>query len=335
MMRVAHLLDDAALGGVNRMLDALIPLLDEGYIHSRHLVTPHKGWAPALQSDVVVIHFTLSWRKLAWLAQLRRRNSKAVLVLVEHSYTERFEALYVPHYGRFRAMLRIGYGFVDRIVSVSTAKAGWITAAIHPAVGKLVVINPFTDLSKLRALPLRARLPGPLRLCGFGRFAPQKGFDILIDAMRWVHPDIATLRLVGLGPDEPSLRARADGLPHVIIEGPVDGPAGLFCTIDALAIPSRFEPYGCVGAEARAAGLPMIVSNADGLRDQFVAAEALRVPPENPDALAAAIIWLAGQDMAPMARAARGSAEGAEEQATAAWQSMLQGSLRAGRMVAA
>ena len=163
---------------------------------------------------------------------------------------------------------------------------------------------------------------------GYGRYAAQKGFDVLIEAMRAVPAELATLRLVGLGPDEAALRAQAEGMAHVRVEGPVDGPGAWLADVDAVAIPSRFEPFGTVALEARAAGRPIIVSGVDGLVDQAVAPE-LMVPPENPAALARAIIWLARQKLKPLGQAARDAVANAETTTITAWNQLLSGTCAA------
>jgi glycosyltransferase involved in cell wall biosynthesis len=323
MIKVVHLSDDRGLGGVNRAVDALLARLDTSFAHSRQHVQPARELPPALDAQVVVIHFTLSWRKLAWLYGLRARNPGAHLLLVEHSYTRAFEALHVGHRKRFRTMLRLAYGLMDRVVAVSKRQGDWLIEAASLPAGRLVVINPVTDLDALLSLPLPSRRPGPLRLCGYGRYCPQKGFDTLIDAMRLVKPGVATLRLVGLGPDEKALRELAAGMMHVTVEGPVAGPALLFGDVDAVAIPSRFEAFGLVGLEARAAGCPIIVSAVDGLIDQALPAPELTVLAEDPVALAKAITWLASQDISALGAAARKSVRWTEARTVNGWNQLL------------
>jgi glycosyltransferase involved in cell wall biosynthesis len=323
MMRVAHLIDDGGLGGVNRWLDALLPRLSGEFHHDRHLVAPGRQTPPKLRADVIVIHFTLSWRKLPWVYRLRWRNPAASLILVEHSYTRAFEALHVGNRRRFRAMLGMACRVADQVVAVSAAQGEWLCEAAGVPRDKLAVINPITDLDALRILKLPERATGPLRLCGYGRYSPQKGLDTLVAAMRLVPQHVTTLRLVGLGPDEAALRDQSADLPHVIVEGHTAGPVNLFRQVDALAIPSRFEAFGCVAAEARAAGRPIIVSNVDGLPGQALPPPQLCVAPDNPAALARAIMWLAEQDLARLGAAARQSIDGAEELACDAWRHLL------------
>ena len=220
-------------------------------------------------------------------------------------------------------MLRLAYGLMDRVVSVSKWQGDWIVEATSLSVDRLAVINPVTDLDALLALPLPQRRPGPLPLCGYGRYCPQKGFDTLLDAMRLVSPSIATLRLVGLGPDENALREQAAGMMHVTIEGPVAGPGMLLGDVDAVAIPSRFEAFGLAGLEARAAGRPIIVSAVDGLIDQALPVPELTVLPDDPAALARSIIWLARQDISVLGAMARKSVRRAEADTVTRWNTLL------------
>ena len=323
MIRVAHLTDDPGMGGVNRFIDALLPRLEPGFVHERHCVIPAGSIPPVLEADVVVIHFTTSWRKLPWLYALRARNHDTAFIFVEHSYTRAFEALHVLNKQRFRKLLNLTYRMMDRVVAVSPQQAAWIEEAVSLPSWKLAAISPMTELASLRALPLATRKAGPLRLGAYGRYAPQKGFDILIEAMRRVPPSCATLRLGGMGPDEAILKALAADLPHVQVEGTISDPASFLNRVDAVVVPSRFEAFGLVAAEARAAGRPIIVSGVDGLLDQRQYPSEMTVPPEDPDALAQAIIWLAERDLTRLGEEARASVQDTEFLAVLAWNFLL------------
>jgi glycosyltransferase involved in cell wall biosynthesis len=322
MIHVVHLINDPAVGGVNRTLEELMARLDPRFKQSRVWATPHMNDPQNLEADIIIVHFTASWRRLLWLQALRCRNKTAKLILVEHSYTRCFERLHISHRTRFRTMLRFAYGIMDCVVAVSRAQGEWLLEAGCVNEAKLKVINPHTDLSRLRLLP-PPRSAGPLLLCAYGRYAPQKGFDTLIDAMRLVPGEVARLRLVGLGPDKEKLETQAAGLHHVTVDGPVSKPDFLLGAADAVVIPSRFEAFGNVGLESRAAARPIIVTNVDGLADQALPMPELTVPPEDPTALAGAINWLAAQDITSLGLSARGSVFGAEKHTIDSWNNLL------------
>ena len=107
----------------------------------------------------------------------------------------------------------------------------------------------------------------------YGRFDIfQKGLDTLVVAAREVlgrHPAVR-LVLAGRGRDEGRLRAlvRDAGLgERAVVETDIDPPrrARLFSGALVLAMPSRFEGFGMVAAEAMAAGVPVVATDLDSL----------------------------------------------------------------------
>jgi glycosyltransferase involved in cell wall biosynthesis len=244
-------------------------------------------------------------------------------VLVEHSYTEAYERVCVRRRRRFRAMLRIGYGIVDRVVAVSHAQAAWLHDARLVPDARLMAIPQACDTAALTELPLVYRPGRPLRLGAYGRYVPQKGFDILIEAMRRVPPSLATLELAGLGPDLADLQAAARCLPHVTVGGPIDGPMDFLARVDAVVIPSRWEAFGLVAAEARAAGRPVVAARTDGLVEQVDAKWGRLFPAEDPIALALAIRSLLFCDLLAMGVAARRSVADALDTTIAQWTALL------------
>ncbi|NET91678.1 MAG: glycosyltransferase family 4 protein [Kamptonema sp. SIO1D9] len=122
------------------------------------------------------------------------------------------------------------------------------------------------DLLNLAAC---SRRPGPLQIRAFGRFHKQKGFDLLVKAMARIPASVAELKIAGTGPDEEALRALSKGLDNVELCAPFYSPDAFLCDADIVAIPSRWEAFGLVGTEARAAGRPILAARVDGLRDQL------------------------------------------------------------------
>ncbi|MCL2700219.1 MAG: glycosyltransferase [Phycisphaerae bacterium] len=86
----------------------------------------------------------------------------------------------------------------------------------------------------------------------------------------------------------------ADGAVRVVFPGFVDEIAGLYSAGDFLVMPSRWEGFGLSAVEAMAASLPVIATDVEGLRDVMLPGQTgLLIPPENPAALAEAMIRLA------------------------------------------
>ncbi len=321
MIRIINLIDDPQLGGVTRGVADLARCLGDDFTVEIVQVDTMKWSSEPLDADILVINFTMSWAKLPYLMALRRSFAGKV-VIVEHSYTEAFERECVPVRWRFRMMLRLAYLLCDKVVAVSDGQARWLREAGLVAARRLTSIPQSLDLSELGDLPPPLPRGFPLRLGAYGRFVEQKGFDVLLDAMRMVPPNIATLTIAGYGPNEAAMRATAADLPHVHIGGRTNGPAAFLCDVDVVVVPSRWEAYGLVAQEARAAGRPLIASAVDGLVEQVDDSWGLLVTPNDPRVLAAAIISMAMTDRQSMSVVARVSAVNSFERKIAAWRDL-------------
>lgn len=100
----------------------------------------------------------------------------------------------------------------------------------------------------------------------FGRLSSEKGQDVLLEAFARIAPDVpaARLVLVGDGPDEASLRARARELnvqDRVVFAGYYAGMRDCFDSIQLLVIPSRSEGLPNVLLEAMALGVPVVATS--------------------------------------------------------------------------
>ncbi|MDK3020146.1 glycosyltransferase [Pseudodonghicola flavimaris] len=267
MLRIAHLIDDTNPGGVTRYLDFIARDPDMAEL-AEHRIVPvprNRPTAVPVEADIVVSHLTISWRGLPGLMLLRARHSGQPLIHVEHSYSAGFAAANVTAPGRFRRLLRCAYALFDRVVAVSQAQAGWLAQRELVAAGALTVIPPCVDLSVFRAMKAPS---GPVRSIGaIGRFDRQKGFDLLIRAFRALPDPDLRLRLIGDGPERVVLEALADEDPRIHFTGFTADPAAELSRCDAIAMPSRWEPYGLVAQEARAARRPVLCSAVDGLGD--------------------------------------------------------------------
>jgi glycosyltransferase involved in cell wall biosynthesis len=332
MPTIAHLLDDDRLGGVTGVIAQQRKWLAR-WDHRTLVLPTARRLAPRIEADLLIVHFTVGWAKLPFLASLRLRHPRRRAILVEHSYTEGFERHCVPEPERFRAMLRLAYRLVDRVVAVSHGQARWMGEHRLVDEARLGVITQGRDLPQLFALPLPPARPATLRLLAHGRFHRQKGFDQAIAAMRRLPPGLARLTVAGYGEDEAALRAAAAGLENVVFQGKFGDPTTLLAAADAVLMPSRWEAFGQVAAEARAAGRPLLASAVDGIPEQLPPEAGILVPPDDPDALAAAIGALAHRDLAAMGAAGRRSVEGLFQHHLAAWSALLDSLIGGGAAV--
>lgn len=267
MITVCHLIDDLSPGGVTEYLQFLQKHPGMAEL-AHHKVVPVSRYHPAraeIEGDVIVSHLGICWRGMPGLVALRAQHPKTPLVHVEHSYCEGFAALNVPHQRRFTTLLRCAYAMFDRVVAVSAAQAAWLRRKRMVRAELLTVISPSVMLSGLEDL---AAPQEPIRRIGaLGRLHPQKGFDLLIQAFREVEVEGAELMIFGDGSEAAALRAAATGDRRIRFCGHVSKTVALQ-SCDAIAMPSRWEPYGLVAQEARMAGRMVLSSGRDGLRDQ-------------------------------------------------------------------
>ncbi|MHA3976765.1 glycosyltransferase family 4 protein [Halovulum sp. GXIMD14794] len=272
MTTIVHLIDDTTAGGVMRVLEHLEtdPTLGAFATHRIQTVERGRFGAPAVEgADVIVSHLSVSWRALPMLVALRARYAHLPVIHVEHSYTEAFTALNVSRRGRFMALLRIAYSLFDKVVAVSEAQGAWLVERGLVAAPALRVIPSAVDVTPFAEL--RPVYTQPRTFGAIGRLDAQKGFDRLIDAFRATDREDLHLRIIGDGPEREALEARADGDSRISFTGFVFDAASAMDELDAVAMPSRWEAYGLVALEARAAGRPLLVSPVDGLEDHVAA----------------------------------------------------------------
>jgi glycosyltransferase involved in cell wall biosynthesis len=137
------------------------------------------------------------------------------------------------------------------------------------------VVPPFVALSDLARRPITGH--GPVRLLYLGRLEPLKGVRDLLDALPQATRRIGRplhLTVAGDGAVRAALEHQAASIcaadPHVEIrfvgwQGD-DASARLLVETDALVVPSLWpEPFGLVGLEAAAAGVPAIAFATGGI----------------------------------------------------------------------
>lgn len=141
-------------------------------------------------------------------------------------------------------------------------KLGW-NARKTIAIPNGIDANRFTDIHPKPSV-------NGLHLGCIARLSPEKGVDILIEAMAAAPKDV-TLEIVGDGPEKRSLEimVRKLRLNDRITFMPYEpNVAKVYERIDALVLPSRDnDPFGLVAAEAMLCGLPVIVTDACGIAD--------------------------------------------------------------------
>lgn len=146
-------------------------------------------------------------------------------------------------------------------------------------------------------------------ICTVARFEPEKGVDVLIDALPAIVlsvPDLVCL-IVGYGEQEHELRGRVErnGVEaHVHFLGPRQDIADILMASDCYVLPSRREGLPMTILEAMAAGRPVVATRVGGIPGAVTDGRTgTLVEPESPPALASAVVELLAE---PVRRRAYG-----------------------------
>ncbi len=200
----------------------------------------------------------------------------------------------------FLGLRRLAEACSDRVVALTPADLEeQVALGLAPREKYAVLPNgvdpaPFRDLPTKQEARKALGLPAEAFLVvAVGRLSPEKGQDVLLEALAAV-PDRAVQGvLVGDGPMRPALEARAarpDLAGRVHFLGLRTDVPRCLASADLFVLPSRYEAQGMVVVEAMMAGLPIVASRVGGvpgiLEDGVTA---LLVPPADPSALAAAL----------------------------------------------
>ncbi|MEE3717549.1 glycosyltransferase family 4 protein [Tumidithrix elongata RA019] len=272
--RILHVLIDRNLGGVTASVNSLLRstlaekfdfLLLTPQEALSQLSQPQSELKTQVKPELIVAHDACSWKFIFTLVQLRLRSR---LCIQEHHYSEAFEAINVPSKWRFRLMLKLAYGIANRVITISYAQMDWMLKYKLVKPRKLTVIQQCRILEDFLAIPTKP-LGGRLVLGVYGRFSAQKGIDLLLKAMQDLRDLDVELLIGGYGEDEATLRQLAEGDRRIQFVGKLANVPEFLETCDVVVIPSRWEPWGNVLLEAKAAGKPVIVTSVDGLTEQF------------------------------------------------------------------
>jgi len=188
----------------------------------------------------------------------------------------------------------------DVLVAVSEHGRGLLEARGVPP-GRIRVVPPGSDrLTPPKESP--DRKAGPTRALCVAQWIPRKGISILVEAwVRRPRPG-AALELLGEAETDPNYAASVREIiaaasdSSIFVRGPVDDAAlaAAYAAADLFVLPSRYEGYGMVFAEALRFGLPVVACRVGPVPDLVSREAALLIPPDDAGALSEALDLLLG-----------------------------------------
>ena len=155
------------------------------------------------------------------------------------------------------------YRRCDHLIGNTRAIVDYATAKGWPR-ERIVYLPNFVPDAAASAGSIARGERAPLALA-LGRLHPNKGFDLLLEALAATRE--VTLWIAGDGPLRPRLERVATRLGiigRVRFLGWREDVARLLATADLLVCPSLYEPLGNVVIEAWSAGLPVVAMASDG-----------------------------------------------------------------------
>lgn len=179
---------------------------------------------------------------------------------------------------------------------------------------RMRVVPPGRDRVRPPGRVAPSRAPSPVALC-VAQWIPRKGIHTLVEAWSSAPRWPALLELIGETDADPAYAAevraaiaRSPAAAPILVRGPVDDQAliGAYSNAALFVLPSTFEGYGMVYAEALSFGLPIVACDT-GPIPELVGDAGLLVPPGAPAPLAHALTRLLadGRLRARLAGAAR------------------------------
>jgi len=195
-----------------------------------------------------------------------------VIISVEHNIYRGKKPIYI-------LADRILAKFTDKIITVShsvkefTIKQERIESDKFDVIYNGVDISPvkFDKDAKRKELGIDAE---NLVVASVGRISEQKGFIFLVRAAKELIPRFTHAKFLIIGPVEEKATFKMlqdeigqDLSDRIILLGPRHDIKEILAASDIFVLPSLWEGFGISALEAMAAGLPIIASNIDGLKE--------------------------------------------------------------------
>ncbi len=285
----------------------------EEFNRTRGVSTTLARWLWRHVGEYDLVHVESPWGLHCLAAVAAAKRHRRPIVLMPHECFTRFDLSHAhnPVLRGLKHLLLPLYRWAFDTVIFSSSLEQRDSPGAWPAPRAVVIHHPVPAVRPGPTGPGSARPEGDFRMGFLGRLHPKKNIELLIAALTLL-PRQVTLRIAGDGDGDyrRQLEAMVDAAgvgERVTWCGFLTGGAKetFLAEIDLLAMPSRYECFGMVAAEAMAAGTPVLVSPETGVAATVAETRAGVVVAPTGAAVAAAVRELAATPSAHAELSAR------------------------------
>lgn len=246
-----------------------------------------------LPDDTVLLIDGLAYGAMP--GEMIRRIKQPIVALVHHPLCLE-EGLAPQRAARLKELETEALALAKRVVVTSPMTKRTLVSGFQVAADKIAVAEPGTV-----RVPRATGSGTHLRLLAVGSVVPRKAYTVLAEALRGIEGEWR-LDIVGAARDDAEMKrvtaalaaSGADGKPlstRVTLHGGVDDPAlaAFFARADLFVMPSLYEGYGMVLAEAMAYGLAIVCTTGGAAAETVPDTAALKVDPGNALAIRTAL----------------------------------------------
>jgi len=205
---------------------------------------------------------------------LRPFFPRGTRVLVRQNATVSASLAFGNPHSYTRILYRFLYRRADCIICQTPSMAGDLARELRISESQLSVLPNPLDVEEIRNLIRKypaqhANSKESPRLLAVGRLSPEKGLDLLLQAMAQLRKHLpgVTLTIAGTGPEESALKIQCHALELdnvVRFAGYLARPWQLYPETTLFVLPSRHEGLPNALLEAAAGGLPIVATPASG-----------------------------------------------------------------------
>ncbi len=325
-IRVLFLLPNLHTGGAEKQIYLLASGLNRSRFHPIVWTFPPRGPMAAMlnESDVEIAEYAPSLTDCAGVeAAVEWVRERRADIYFSFAFGESWEDVLIARLAGIpicvskRGNMRYWAGaqVLSPFEMIRNSETDAVVANCE-AVAAVTAVAENLDRQRIRVIPNGVEIPRrPRRAATVPRigyvanYRPLKGHELLIDSFSRILTEVPSAELVLAGRDGEVLRAMVDASPaghRITLTGELLDTGPIYRRLAVYVHPSDTEGLSGSILEAMAWGLPVVATDTGGARESIVdGVTGLLVPPQDPEALTAAILRLL-QD--PARRTAMGRA---------------------------